>query len=585
MPTIKPIVISITLLIFSFMIVELSLAQNPVTPSPPTAYVPGEILVKFRPNVDLRQRYDLLAVAGGQTLRMSMPNGVSRVQVTPGREAQALVSLQARSDVIYATRNPILVAFNTPDDPDFSKQWGLNNTGADGGTLDADIDAPEAWDVATGSDEVVVAILDSGVDLDHEDLASNIWRNVDEIPDNNIDDDNNGFKDDVNGWDFCKNFGCTVPDNDPNDDSLGSHGTHVAGIAAAVGNNGQGVAGVNWRAKIMAVKVLHGSLQGTGDSIANGIYYAVNNGADVINMSLGQSTSSMIYPCSDFVIIQEAMQAALAQGVLVVVASGNDNNLTNISCPAAFDEALAVGATNYNDGHWEWNGSQGSNGSSRLDVVAPGGSTATNQENGVYSTKKNGFYGYDSGTSMSAPFVSGLASLLLSYEPNLTAPDMRSVVEATVDDLGPTGHDAAFGHGRINAKQALDALVSFRTALNPTNLAVDDRPEAVPVSIKAHLISDDPQPVTWTITLSPTVSWLAVVTSTGVVSAPTSPTVSTLVATRPVTYGVYSTTVVITGVGTGATGLKPLGTRSTIIQITYAPTVYQQYLPFILKSN
>jgi subtilisin family serine protease len=574
----KLIALALSLLLFTLSQV------GPVSAQAPAAgYVPGEILVKFRQELTPAQAQRLLATAGMQAMAVSPYSGVWRGRVAPGREAATIAALRGRADVVYATLNPIVVAFTTPNDPNFPQQWGLQNSGATGGTAGADINAPAAWDLSTGSNQVIVAILDTGVALDHPDLQANIWLNPAEIPANGLDDDANGFIDDVNGWDFCKSLNCVSEDNNPTDDSLSGHGSHVAGIAAAVGHNGQGVSGVNWQAKIMPVKVLYAAQTGTASSIANGINYAVANGAEVINMSLGQSTATLTYPCPGFEVVHEAIQAALGQGVLVVAAAGNDNNLSQVSCPAAFAEALAVGATNYKDEHWQWNGSLGSNGGNRLAVVAPGGSdTEANKDStGIYSTKRFGAYGYESGTSMATPFVSGLAGLLLAYEPNLSPADTRSIIEATVDDLGPAGHDANFGWGRIDAGQALEAVLNFRTVVSPTTVTLDDQPGPLPKVSQLQLLSAATNPVTWTLVVSPTVSWLTPAQLSGSVSATTSPQVITLSLTRPVSYGLYSTTLIINGVGSGQ---QLLGSRSTLIQLNYVLT-YQQYLPLILKLN
>ena len=167
-----------------------------------------------------------------------------------------------------------------PNDPDFNKQWHLHNSGQYGGTIDADIDAPEAWDIETGDSDVIIAIIDSGIDYTHPDLENNIWSNEGEIPDNRIDDDENGYIDDVIGWDWRNN------DNDPLDD-LG-HGTMCAGIASAVGNNNIGVTGVCWNCKIMPLKIIDStiSLEFDIDDLASAIEYAADNGANVISISL-----------------------------------------------------------------------------------------------------------------------------------------------------------------------------------------------------------------------------------------------------------------------------------------------------------
>lgn len=559
-----------------FLAAGSTLAQ---TPPPQTgSFVPGEVVVKFRPTVNAQQRQSALTATGLRPLAASPYSGVLRVQVPPGQEAATIASLQARGDVEFAEVNAIVTAFDSPNDPDFSKQWGLHNSGQSGGITDADIDGPAAWDLETGSSEVIVAILDSGIDLDHPDLQPHLWINSDEIPGNDVDDDNNGFIDDVNGWNFCIFSTCSLQDNFP-DDPIG-HGSHVAGVAAAVGDNGQGVTGVSRKATLMPVKVLHSTLSGTATSIANGIDYAVANGAQVINLSLGASTTATTYPCPSFTVIQQAMQNALANGVLVVAASGNDNDLVNVSCPAAFDEALAVGATDHNDDRWEWSASSGSNGGSRLDVVAPGGSDteANKNVNGIYSTSINGSYRYDSGTSMSAPHVTGLAALLLAFDPTLTPGELRALIEATVDDLAPAGFDAAFGHGRVNAGQALATLASLQSAPAQTHFASSDPNGPIPTASTIQLTTTSSGSITWTVTISPAVAWLAVSPATGTISASTSPQTLTLTPTQPLTYGVYSTTVLIAG--TDSVGLS-LGRRQTVVTLNYLQA--QLYLPLILK--
>lgn len=281
-----------------------------------------------------------------------------------------------------------------PNDPLYNQQWGIPATNID-----------DVWNSTTGDSTSIIAILDTGVDWLHPDLAANIWRNSGEIPGNGKDDDKNGYIDDVRGWDFINN------DNDPKDDN--SHGTHVAGIAAAVGNNGIGIAGANWKAKIMPIKVIQSSGRGDAATIAKGITYAANKGANVINMSFGSTVLSLA--------MRDALANAYATAVLVA-ASGNDACCINCSLcggprfPAAFSFVLGVEAnskirrapfSNYdNDGPAFSQFSELYN----YELKAPGVD--------ILSCVPGGNYREYNGTSMAAPLVSGAVSLYKKQKPN-----------------------------------------------------------------------------------------------------------------------------------------------------------------------
>jgi subtilisin family serine protease len=271
------------------------------------AFVPGELLVKFRAEVrkeasaDYQQWFDI------STRKTFAINGYQQVKLPEGADIEEALELYLEDpDVEYAEPNYFVYAnVTTPDDAEFAQLWGLHNTrqnvNGTSGTEDADIDAPEAWDVTTGSSDVVVAVVDSGVDINHPDLQPNIWINPGETPGNGIDDDGNGYIDDVNGWDFYIN------NNDPRD--ANGHGTHVAGTIAAVGNNSIGVTGVSWSAKIMALRFLDAWGNGTTAAAIEAIEYASAMGADIINNSWGSST----YTPSES--LKEAIEAS---GALVV---------------------------------------------------------------------------------------------------------------------------------------------------------------------------------------------------------------------------------------------------------------------------
>ncbi len=284
---------------------------------------------------------------------------------------------------------------------------------------------PAAWDITTGKPEVVVAVLDTGLDMTHPDLLGGVWENAAEKNGRTgVDDDGNGFVDDVNGWNFPDDNGKIYDDH--------GHGTHVAGTIAARINNGIGIAGMAGNVTIMPVDVFGGGI-GAYEDLIRAIIYATDNGARVINMSLGASSYSL----------GEAMAVnyAVDHGVVTVAAAGNTGNET-YHYPAAHPAVIAVAATTASDtrasfstrGDW-------------VDVAAPGVS--------IYATFPGGRYIYMSGTSMATPHVSGLAALILSVNPALNPAAVRGIIESTVDDLGALGRDIDFGWGRINAGRAL----------------------------------------------------------------------------------------------------------------------------------
>jgi subtilisin family serine protease len=278
------------------------------------------ILVRFRTSTSSAQRAAAAAATDAHVVRtFRRVRGLAQIALRPGASvADAVRSFERRADVLYAEPDFTVSARATPNDTRFFQQWGLHNTGqtVEGttGTPDADIDAPEAWNVTTGSSAVRVAVLDTGVAMDHPDLAPNVWANPGEVPDNAADDDGNGFVDDVHGWDFAGD------DEDATDEH--GHGTHVAGIIGARGNNDSAplgptdVTGVAWHVSIMPVRVLDATGFGSVSDIVAGIEYAAQNGARIVNMSLGRAGTP-----------SQAEQDAIAAApdVLFVVAAGNDS--------------------------------------------------------------------------------------------------------------------------------------------------------------------------------------------------------------------------------------------------------------------
>lgn len=388
--------------------------------------VADEIVVKFKPEVEketIDKINEKFKVKIKKKLRIK---NTYRLEVPPAKINEMLKKYKENPNVEYAEPNYIRKAFLPPNDPSCNDtdQWGIFK-----------IQAPDAWDTETGKGSVVIAILDTGVDWDHEDLAGNMW------------DNGSGYC----GYDFVN--GDNYPDDD-HDDPLGphSHGTHCAGIAAAVTNNNTGIAGVSWESKIMAVKVLDAVGIGLSPDIADGINYAADNGADIISMSFGTTG----YPIpSD--LERDAINDAYNQGCLLVAASGNENQ-PYVAYPAAYDNVIAVGATNQSDdrcGPVDWPPNLGSNYGDELDVVAPGNDILSTVRMGMGPLGSN----YDSmgGTSMATPFVSGLAALILSQLGGLAPSDVRRIIERTAQDIGSSGWDQQTGWGRIDAYSALTA--------------------------------------------------------------------------------------------------------------------------------
>lgn len=302
-----------------------------------------------------------------------------------------------------------------PNDTFWLSQWGLVKIGA-----------PLAWDVTTGDEMVIIAIVDSGLAIDHPDLSNQLWVNAAENAGTlGIDDDNNGYTDDVHGWSFIDDQG------DHLDDDYG-HGTHVAGIAAAGGNNGFGIAGVCWRCRLMILKVLNSAGDGTYADVAEAVMYAVSNGARVINLSLGGTPYNQE--------LEDAVNYAYAHGVLVVAAVGNYSS--SVLYPAAYDRALAVAATDQYDRHASY-----SNYGPQVDVSAPG--------NSIYSTCGEASYCTKTGSSMSTPFVAGLAGLIWSRHDTYTVSDVEKLILDTAVDVQDVGWDEKTGWGRIDAQRAL----------------------------------------------------------------------------------------------------------------------------------
>jgi serine protease len=335
---------------------------------------------------------------------------------------ELIEQLKKNKTIEYVERVPLLKSNAVPNDPSYVTQWHLDKIGASA-----------AWNSFSSGSNVVIAIVDDAVDRNHPDLAPNLWVNPNEIAGNEIDDDNNGFVDDVNGWNFADN------NNDPNPLlSTFAHGTHVAGIAAAATNNGVGVAGMGFSAKIMAIKTT--SKRGVITHGYAGIVYAADNGADIINCSWGGAGYSQT--------ALEIVQYAMSQGSIVVAAAGNSNNDTKLY-PASFPGVVSVASTNDSDLK-----SSFSSFNSSVTVSAPGSN--------IYSTLPGNNYGYLSGTSMAAPLVSGLLSLMRALNPNIPNAALINCMTSTtvnIDALNP-GFVGQLGTGRIDAAAAMQCVTA-----------------------------------------------------------------------------------------------------------------------------
>ncbi|MDB6037069.1 MAG: hypothetical protein JWM99_910, partial [Verrucomicrobiales bacterium] len=428
--------------------------ENNVEIVPPRAPASSNIIVRLRDNPKGRARANILdrvGVARRQLGRRTVQAGtkskigthlpdLTLVSFNNDREADAaLAVLRKNPEILYAepdykVRIQLNSAGRIPNDFEFARQIGLLNDGSHGTKTNADIQAAMAWRTATGSRNIIVAVIDTGIDYYHPDLAPNIWTNTREIPGNGLDDDGNGFVDDLHGFDFVGN------DSDPFDDN--KHGSHVSGIIGAAGNNGIGIAGVCWEVSIMSVKAFGSDGSANLSDVLDAIDYAVANGANIINASWGLNSRSRS--------LEDAVMSAEKAGVLFIAAAGNDRTDSPFY-PAAYTGVISVAATDGFDQRASF-----SNFGTNITVAAPG--------QDIYSTVPNSTYDFLSGTSMAAPHVSGLAALILSDHPDFSGENVRDIIVNTAD---PLQTDHPLGRGRINAASALQKAISLpKLAIN-----------------------------------------------------------------------------------------------------------------------
>lgn len=472
------------------------ISETPIAVS--AEYAPDRLIVRYNPDKPRAQTgmMSIESVTNAQAGTSVLADlsdagvpGMQVVQVTSNTLDAAMEAYKASPDVLYVepdykiSLSPVektgkvvdagalsIESAIYPNDPGYKYLWGMHNTGQAPfyGTSDADIDAPDAWGITTGSPHVVVAVVDTGVDYTHPDLSSNIWQNTGEIV-NGMDDDGNGYIDDIRGWNFSSK------NNNPMDDN--GHGTHCAGTIAAVGNNGIGVAGTAWNVKIMPLKFLNAQGSGYVSDAISAILYANRKGAAVISNSWSGSGYT-----------QSLKDAIDASNAVVVCAAGNSGKNADASpqYPAAFSSSniLSVAATDYYDRLASFS----NYGSNSVDLAAPGVS--------IYSTARSGSYQYLSGTSMATPHVAGVAALIKSQNPSMSGTQIRSKIFSSVDRVTSLSGKVASG-GRLNAAKALGGAAPTPT---PTKTPY---PTVTPTKTPTPSPTYNPYP-TATPTVSPT---------------------------------------------------------------------------------
>jgi serine protease len=493
------------------------------------------------------------------------------VRLPKGSDVDAAIAKLGKDpSVLYAERNYIVHAIATPNDPRFPELYGLDNTGQTGGTADADIDAVEAWDNSVGSSDIVVGVVDTGIDYNHEDLAANVFVNPNEIAGNGVDDDGNGVIDDVHG------FNAITGSGDPLDDN--AHGTHCSGTIGAVGNNGVGVAGVNWEVTIMGLKFLGAGGSGTLDDAIEAINYAVGQKNAGVNLRvLSNSWSGGGFSQA----LLDAISAANDVDILFVAAAGNsgsDNDVTP-TFPANYEAAnvVSVAATDHNDQKAGFS----CFGATTVDLGAPGVD--------VLSTTPGNTYSLFSGTSMATPHVAGVAALVLSSNSTLTTAELKDVLLTSGDPI-PALQGITVSGQRLNAASALDQagppVPRFNLGAAPASQTISQEETAtyaVDVTSVAGFAGDvalsvasDP-PLDGTVTITP------VVTAPGTGSL----TVATTQATATGTYNltITGTSGELVKSRTIALTVRALGTVDTPFPSTDTPLAIPENDPAGVSST
>lgn len=433
-------------------------------PPPAGAFAPGRVLVRWRQGVSYKQVAPRVTEAGGRLLRVLDPLPAAVIETPVGQESAVIAALKGHPLILSAEPDyrayavggsaPSRVSANSglgwkrlaaggyqPNDTYWVDQWAARR-----------VQAPAAWELSTGNDSVIVAVVDSGIDLDHPEFAGRL------LP----------------GYDYVNQ------DSDPQDDY--GHGTHVAGIIAATGDNGEGVAGMAWNVQLLPLKVLDKTGVGTASNVALGVLNAASHNASVINLSLALTGTSQV--------LHDAIQVAYDNGAIIVAAAGNDGG--TVSYPAAYPEVLAVAATT----HWEeW--APYSNSGPQVDLAAPGGES----DDPILSTSLGDSYATLYGTSVAAPYVAGVAALMRAMAPTTSNVTIAGILRNTADKVGSepyvNGRNNRLGYGRLNAGQALRQVLPPVLRFDPAGLSLfmesgGELPEAI-----VTLSNPSSQPLSW----------------------------------------------------------------------------------------
>lgn len=406
-------------------------------------WVANRFVVALSPETSAAELSRIQVATGAEKIEVLSDRGLYQVLLSQsGVDAvsSAMAKLEAaKLPVLYVEPDRMVHAEATPNDPSYGVSWGLNNTGQTGGTAGADISAPTGWDVLTNSGNMIVAVIDSGVRYTHEDMTANMWTNPVEIPNNSLDDDHNGYIDDVYGINAL--FG----NGDPMDDAANGHGTHCAGIIGAVGNNGKAIAGVAWSAKIMALKFLGVEGYGSSSDAIKCIDYARIKGAKVINLAWGGSGTQALFDC-----IKRASDA----GIILVIAAGNDGLAmqSGLAYPASYSIAnlVSVAATDDTDTLASFSNFS-NNGSVSPHLAAPGvGILSLDSSSDTATSTRNG-------TSMAASYASGVFALTRAQFPTDSGADIIYRVLRSVD-IVPGLASQVSTSGRLNLSAALTSV-------------------------------------------------------------------------------------------------------------------------------
>jgi subtilisin family serine protease len=402
--------------------------------NPDVKYNNTAILVRFDSDKSEAYKANVRALVGdGWLEKYTLVPGLELIHVRGSIEDAVA---RVKPFVMYAEPDYVCHTVDTlPNDPSFNQEWGLNNTGqttnGDPGTAGSDIRAPRAWDFFTGDPNFVIADIDTGLQLNHPDFAGNVWVNPGEIPGNGVDDDGDGYIDDVNGWNFY------TPNNDPSDQN--GHGTHTAGTIGARGNNGVGVTGVNWQCKIMPIRAFSPTGSGSVSICVSCIQFAVLKGVKVSSNSWGSSTFNVQS-------LHDAIANAAAIGHIFVCAAGNNaqNNDTVGFYPASWslDNMIVVAATTNED----LRASFSNYGPNTVHLGAPG--------NNVYSTWFGSSYAFDSGTSMATPHVAGAVAMVWGLNPSFTYQQVKYRILSTARPIASLHGNTVTG-GILNLAEAV----------------------------------------------------------------------------------------------------------------------------------